>query len=160
MRHRGAHTERRVDIYYAIVMHEHTSIAGLRIPRLAGKRVKAVARDGDQRLIMEFTDGTFFSVGIHSGKLTADLSHGSARTRGAAAVPTKRQLEYLLFISKYIRRFGRAPAESDIERHFLVSAPTVNQMMQMLERRGFISRQPRVPRSTRIRLDLGPFQVV
>lgn len=60
-------------------------------------------------------------------------------------------------IAKYMRHFGHAPAESDIERHFLVAAPSVNQMMQTLERRGFISRQPRVPRSTKICIDLAPF---
>ncbi|OGA02090.1 MAG: hypothetical protein A3H35_06145 [Betaproteobacteria bacterium RIFCSPLOWO2_02_FULL_62_17] len=60
----------------------------------------------------------------------------------------------MIFISKYINRFGRAPAEADVERHFLVSAPSVNQMMQMLERRGFISRQAGVPRSIRICIDL------
>ena len=68
--------------------------------------------------------------------------------------PTKRQLEYLVFIRKYMVRFGRAPAESEIERHFLVSAPSVNQMMQMLERRGFIDRQAGVARSTRLCIDL------
>ena len=68
--------------------------------------------------------------------------------------PTKRQLDYLAFIAKYMDYFGRAPAESDIQRHFLVSAPSVNQMMQMLERRGFITRQPGVPRSIRICIDL------
>jgi len=57
-------------------------------------------------------------------------------------------------IRKYLTRYGRAPAESDIERHFLVSAPSVNQMMQMLERRGFITRQAGVPRSARICIDL------
>jgi repressor LexA len=72
----------------------------------------------------------------------------------AAHAPTKRQLDYLMFIRKYLTRYGRAPAESDIERHFMVSAPSVNQMMQMLERRGFITRQPGVPRSARICIDL------
>ena len=71
--------------------------------------------------------------------------------------PTPRQLEYLLFIHKYISRFGRAPAEADIERHFLVSAPSINQMMQMLERRGFITREPGVPRSAKICIDLSTF---
>ena len=47
-------------------------------------------------------------------------------------------------------QFGRAPAEADIQRHFLVSAPSVNAMMQTLERRGFITRKPGVPRSIRV----------
>ena len=75
-------------------------------------------------------------------------------TADASERPTKRQLDYLAFIAKYMDYFGRAPAESDIQRHFLVSAPSVNQMMQMLERRGFITRQPGVPRSIRICIDL------
>ena len=64
--------------------------------------------------------------------------------------PTRRQREYLEFIARYIRRYGISPAESDIGRHFLVSAPSVNQMVQMLERQGFISRQRGVPRSITI----------
>lgn len=68
--------------------------------------------------------------------------------------PTKRQLEYLTFIARYTARYGRPPAESDIERHFLVSAPSVNQMMQTLERLGFISRRRGVPRSVQICIEL------
>ncbi|MBI4728399.1 MAG: hypothetical protein HY775_02720 [Acidobacteria bacterium] len=49
-----------------------------------------------------------------------------------------------------MQRFGRSPAESDIQRHFLVSAPSVNQMVQMLERQGFIERERGVPRSIRL----------
>jgi repressor LexA len=124
---------------------------------LIGKQVKGVTRDGDLRLTMTFAGGTLLVVGIRRGTLTADLTHESAPPRSATDAPTTRQLEYLIFISKYIRHYGRAPAESDIERHFLVSAPSVNQMMQLLERRGFISRQPGVPRSTKLCIDLGPF---
>ena len=123
------------------------------IRRLIGKRVDGVTLTGDKRLTMTFSDGTTFVIGAGTGRLSAEL-HGVAQTTKAAAAPTKRQLEYLLFIAKYLGRYGRAPAESDIERHFLVSAPSVNQMMQMLERRGFISRTPGVPRSARIRIDL------
>ncbi|WP_414636801.1 hypothetical protein [Aquabacterium sp.] len=64
-----------------------------------------------------------------------------------------------MFIAKYIARFGRPPAESDIQRHFLVSAPSVNQMMQMLERRKFITRQSGVPRSVRVCIELSPSMV-
>jgi LexA DNA binding domain len=138
-------------------MHKRTPITRPQILPLIGKQVKDATFDSGQRLMMKFFDDTILVVGIRSGKLTADVNYGSAQTHSATNAPTKRQLEYLLFISKYMRHFGRAPAESDIERHFLVSAPSVNQMMQMLERRGFISRQPSVPRSTRICFDLGPF---
>ena len=69
----------------------------------------------------------------------------------AADVPfTKTQGRYLAFIHRYISRFGRAPSESDIQRHFLVSAPSVNAMMQTLTRKGLISRVPGVPRSIKL----------
>lgn len=125
------------------------------IRRLIGRQVDGVTLAGDQRLTMTFSDGTTLVIGADTGRLSAELQ-GVARTTEAEA-PTKRQLEYLLFIEKYLGRYGRAPAESDIERHFLVSAPSVNQMMQMLERRGFISRKPGVPRSARICIDLGRY---
>jgi Mn-dependent DtxR family transcriptional regulator len=52
-------------------------------------------------------------------------------------------------------RYGGAPAEMDIQRHFLVSAPSVNQMIRALERRGFIERDRHcsgqaAPRSIRV----------
>lgn len=126
------------------------------IRRLIGKQVEGVTLAGDKRLTMRFSDGTTLVTGTDTGRLSAELQ-GVAQTTKDAAAPTKRQLEYLLFIAKYLGRYGRAPAESDIERHFLVSAPSVNQMMQMLERRGFISRKPGVPRSARICIDLGRY---
>jgi DNA-binding MarR family transcriptional regulator len=65
---------------------------------------------------------------------------------------TKTQGRYLAFIHRYITKFGRAPAEADIQRHFLVSAPSVNAMMQTLTRKGLISRVPGVPRSIKLLL--------
>ena len=63
---------------------------------------------------------------------------------------TPRQGKYLAFIHHYLSKFGCSPAESDIQRHFLVSAPTVNQMIQRLERLGLIARTPGRARSIRL----------
>lgn len=121
--------------------------------QLVGKEVQGITLDSGERLTLGFSDGTVLQVSISAAKLTVVVSQGPKPIHGSANTPTKRQREYLRFIAKYMQRFGRAPAESDIERHFLVSAPSVNQMMQTLERRGFISRQSGVPRSTRICVD-------
>lgn len=123
--------------------------------RLKDRQVAQAVVNGTQQLTIQFADGSALIVeacadGLHTHVESASRS----ATPDTSQRPTQRQLEYLAFISKYIHRFGRAPAERDIERHFLVSAPTVNQMMQMLERRGFITRQPGVPRSIRICIDL------
>ena len=116
--------------------------------------VQAVVNDA-QQLTIEFSDGTALTVEACADGLLTHVERASrSATPDTSQRPTQRQLDYLAFISKYIHRFGRAPAERDIERHFLVSAPSVNQMMQMLERRGFITRQPGVARSIRICIDL------
>jgi DNA-binding MarR family transcriptional regulator len=79
---------------------------------------------------------------------------GLAGTREPIVAPqphfTKTQGRYLAFIHRYITRFGQAPAEADIQRRFLVSAPSVNAMMQTLTRKGLISRVPGVPRSIKL----------
>lgn len=125
------------------------------LDQLKGRQVSTVAANMGNQLVLEFADGASLTVQWREDGLQTWLSIKSAKASPYSSQnPTKRQLEYLVFIQKYFSRYGRAPAESDIERHFLVSAPSVNQMMQMLERRGFITRQPGVPRSARISIDL------
>ena len=55
---------------------------------------------------------------------------------------TDRQGQYLAFIDAYTRVNGRPPAESDIQRRFGVSPPSVHQMVLTLERLGLIRRRP------------------
>ena len=123
---------------------------------IPGKCVSHVSRPGPQRVDIHFTEGTVLTIRVVDGHLTAALTE---KGRGDAPVsarrennpqPTQRQREYLDFIARYIARYGVSPAEADIARHFLVAAPSANQMVQMLERRGFIRRQPRVARSITI----------
>ena len=128
--------------------------------RLKNRQVSNAAVDGAQQLRIQFSDGTALIVETcPAGLITRVESPSASAVRDKLLRPTKRQFEYLAFIAKYIGRFGGPPAEVDIERHFLVSAPSVNQMMQMLERRGFITRQPGVPRSARLCIDLDAHSV-
>jgi Mn-dependent DtxR family transcriptional regulator len=60
---------------------------------------------------------------------------------------TPKQGQYLAFIHLYTRLHRRPPAETDMQQYFRVSPPSVHQMVLTLERRGFIRRQPRMPRS-------------
>ena len=125
------------------IMHARLFDSDSLTQRLKDRQVAQAVVNGSQQLTIQFSDGTTLIVEARSdGLLTHVESAGKSATQDTSQHPTQRQLEYLVFISKCIHRFGRAPAERDIERHFLVSAPTVNQMMQMLERRGFITRQP------------------
>lgn len=122
---------------------------------LKDRQVAHAVVKGAHEVTLHFSDGTVLSLEARSDVLLLRVEGApTPEAQDTSERPTKRQLEYLTFISKYIDHFRRAPAESDIQRHFFVSAPTVNQMMQMLERRGFITRQPGVARSIRICIDL------
>ena len=61
---------------------------------------------------------------------------------------TARQGRYLAFIDAYTRVHGRPPAETDMQRHFQLSPPSVHQMVLTLERLGYIRR--RAPRPRRL----------
>ena len=74
---------------------------------------------------------------------------GAARCSGGQGF-TEKQGQYLAFIYTYQHMFGRPPAETDMQRHFQVSPPSVHQMIVTLERNGLIRRQPGVARSIQI----------
>jgi hypothetical protein len=63
---------------------------------------------------------------------------------------TPTQGRYLAYIHLYTEGCGLPPAESEIAKAIGVSPPSVHQMMKTLERKGFIRRQPGVPRSIEI----------
>jgi repressor LexA len=98
-------------------------------------------------------------VEVLSASLDSEAAPNQA-SQTREGYPSARQREYLEFLVRYLARFGHSPAEADIQRHFMVSAPSVNQMMRTLERRGFITRGRDIfgqviPRSIRVIVDLG-----
>lgn len=65
---------------------------------------------------------------------------------------TEKQGQYLAFIHTYVLLNRQAPAEADFQRFFMVSPPSVHQMIVSLERHGWITRVPGRPRSIRLLL--------
>jgi Mn-dependent DtxR family transcriptional regulator len=65
---------------------------------------------------------------------------------------TPRQGQFLAFIYYYTKLNGIPPAEADIGRYFRVSPPSVHEMIKTLERRGYITREPGMPRTIRLLL--------
>ena len=65
---------------------------------------------------------------------------------------TQKQGQYLAFIYNYSKIHGQAPAESDFQRFFQTTPPSVHQMIKTLELRGFIERTPGQARSIRLLL--------
>lgn len=122
--------------------------------QLAGRVVAELAQPNPDMILLRFTDGEALAIRPVDEGVEVVLQRPRGG-RGGGSNATRRQREYLQFIKRYMHRFGVAPAEADIQRHFLVSAPSVNQMIRTLERRGFISRDrdsfgKTVPRSIRV----------
>jgi len=91
------------------------------------------------------------TVSIHgsSGEEVVEVAIDPAPEPDPAVVPsfTARQGQYLAFIYRYMKLHRQSPAETDIERYFRVSPPSVNAMVQTLERNGLIRRTPGKGRS-------------
>lgn len=128
----------------------------------AGLTVSHIAASTSDRIAVHFTNGTAITVECDDGELNATFRRSVRRATspGDPHAPTSRQREYLVFIQRYMSQHGVSPAELDIQRHFLVSAPSVNAMIRTLERRGFITRDrdpwgQTVPRSIRVLVEPG-----
>ncbi len=65
---------------------------------------------------------------------------------------TPKQGQYLAFIYYYTKIHGRPPAQTDMQRYFKVTPPTVHQMVLKLHQLGLIERTPGQARSIRVRL--------
>lgn len=113
--------------------------------RIAQALIEATSidRDGSRAAVTAFRSEAKTPVEPARRKLNPSTSGPEPRF-------TPTQGRYLAFIQRYISKYGAAPAFSDIQRHFLVSAPSVNAMMQTLTRRGLISRTPGAARSIRL----------
>jgi hypothetical protein len=126
---------------------------------LQGRTVTQLEVDPEQ-LAIHFTDASALIIKRTSRGVSVvlhDVKQGAGAQRSKDQ-PTARQRDYLEFITKYMARYGVAPAESDIQHHFMVSAPAVNTMIKTLERRGFIARGRdffgnTIPRSIRVLID-------
>jgi repressor LexA len=90
-----------------------------------------------------------------SGEDAFNVSIDPAPKLDPSVVPpfTARQGQYLAFIYYYTKIHGQAPAESDLERYFRVSPPSIHEMVKTLQRNGFIERTPGRARSIRLLVD-------
>jgi Iron dependent repressor, N-terminal DNA binding domain len=63
---------------------------------------------------------------------------------------TAKQGQYLAYIYHYTKIHRQAPAETDLERYFRVSPPSIHEMIKTLQRNGLIDRTPGQARSIRL----------
>ena len=85
---------------------------------------------------------------VESG-LDGDVDPGAHLVRPAAATLgyTELQGRYVAFIFYYQKLHGCPPAESDLQRYFQVSPPTVHAMLKTLQQRRYIARTAGTARS-------------
>jgi hypothetical protein len=128
--------------------------------RLAGRTVTEMNQETPSTMALRFGDGAVLVIEVAGDALRSTLRETASPSKDAAsgARPTRRQLEYLEFIKRYLHRWARSPSEADIQKAFMVSAPSVHQMIRTLDRRGFISRDQdwlgqTAPRSIRVLWD-------
>jgi len=90
----------------------------------------------------------FDNAGKPAYEVIADL----APKPDASAPPrfTPKQGQYLAYIYHYTKIHRVPPAESDLERYFRVSPPSIHEMIKTLERNCLIERTPRQARSIRL----------
>lgn len=83
---------------------------------------------------------------------TSSISFPKVGVQGTKNIKkfTPKQGQYLSFIFNYQKLNGMPPAESDFQRFFKVSAPSVHSMIVTLEKRGHIKRTPRMARSIKL----------
>lgn len=65
---------------------------------------------------------------------------------------TEKQGQYLAFIYYYIKINGQSPAETDMQRYFNVSPPSIHRMIVELEQKNLIERQKGKARSIKIKV--------
>ncbi|HEX9565809.1 MAG TPA: MarR family transcriptional regulator [Gemmatimonadaceae bacterium] len=127
---------------------------------VAGRSVSHLDRTPSGAVVVHFADGARLTVYARDDELAITFgTDGQRRSLAKPGQPSARQREYLQFIIRYLAKFGISPAEGDIQRHFMVSAPSVNQMVKTLERRGLIARArdftgQAIPRSIRVVVDV------
>ncbi len=63
-----------------------------------------------------------------------------------------KQGQYLSFIFYFTKINRIPPAETDFQKYFRTSPPSVHNMIVKLEEKGFISRKPKTPRSIKLLL--------
>src|SRR5215470_5402226 len=88
------------------------------------------------------------SLGEHAFAVSIDLAPKLDPSNPPSF--TAKQGQYLAFICNYTRIYGQAPAESELERYFVVSPSAVHDMIKILERNGLIERIPGRARSIRL----------
>jgi len=82
----------------------------------------------------------------------SSISFPNKPTKKSQAKFTPTQGQYLSFIYYYTKLHRMLPAETDFQKYFRRTPPTVHNMILKLEEKGLIQRKPKTPRSIKLLL--------
>jgi len=101
------------------------------------------------RQVFEFNMSNFGDISI---TFPENITEAAKPTKKSNTRITKKQGQYLSFIYYYTKLNKKPPAESDFQKYFEVSPPSVHNMIITLEEKGYISRIPNTSRSIKLLL--------
>ncbi len=114
----------------------------------ASARLRAILQDKGivEKIPLEATNAmelALEAIDAASPKMKSDRSTAKKPTILPGG-PTRQQGQFLALIREYMMRnhAGVAPTHAILQRHFNLTAPSVNSMLVRLEQRGFIRRIP------------------
>lgn len=145
-----------IEWVYAHLGHQSVSTARFKTNSADAKELRqnlrAVAKKGERKVLGGQTRVVKVRIREDFGEDAFDITFDPAPALDPSLTPkmTARQGQYLAFIHTFIKLHRYAPAESDLQRYFQVSAPAVHDMIVMLQRNGFIERTPGQARSIRL----------
>ena len=99
------------------------------------------------RQVFEFNMSNFGDISI---TFPENITEAAKPTKKSNSRITKKQGQYLSFIYFYTKVNKIPPAESDFQKYFNVSPPSIHHMIIKLEEKGFISRVRNTPRSIKL----------
>ncbi len=132
------------------------SVASFKGSTSDAKELRETLYRAHKKPLRTVLDGKVYVLNVRAedrfGETAFEVKIDPAAKPDPAAVPpfTAKQGQYLAFIYNYSKIHGRAPAETDLQRYFQVSPPSVHEMIKTLERNGLIERTPGQARSIRL----------
>jgi DNA-binding MarR family transcriptional regulator len=132
---------------------ERTRILDFKYAESDSKELRRNLADAIGKTVLTVLNGRRVSLRVRSSEQDAyAVTIGPAPPLDTSLPPafTAKQGQYLTYMHHYTKIHRVAPAETDLQRYFGVSAPAVHDMVKTLERNGLIERTPGVGRSIRV----------
>jgi len=146
----------RIEWVYANLGNQSVSTARFKSDGRDGKELRqnlhAVPKKGERKVLGGQARVVKVSIREDFGEDAFDITFDLAPALDPSVAPkmTAKQGQYLAYIYSFTKLHRYAPAESDLQRYFQVSAPAVHDMIVTLHRNGFIERTPGQARSIRL----------